>query len=141
MICHADRTMPSAIVAQASVLLVRSIVFARASSPIRPAMSSSPSLSPELTKEDSLPPWEVAKAYAFAVAIEKIEEVLDEKAHVLLGQSKTSFIADQVTLKRGDHPTEMAVQKVIAKCRDRSWYPGKMADNLGGRPPTYSEHV
>ena len=63
-------------------------------------------LSPEDTTQGKLPPFEVAKAYAFDVALARIEEVTGQSACALLGQSKGSFIAANVTVKGGGHPSE-----------------------------------
>ena len=53
-----------------------------------------------------------------------------------------NFIAAQVNLKGGGHPSGRAIQKVIARCKDPSWYPGKpsYARKTAGRKPVYSEH-
>ncbi len=69
---------------------------------------------PESTLQGELPPWEVAKAFAFHTVLKKASEVLDTAAAELVGQRVDDFIAEQLTLKGGGHPHPRAVRKVIA---------------------------
>ena len=57
------------------------------------------SLCPDDTPDGCLPPFEVAKAYAFHVAMEAIEEHLGQPAYALLGQRVNSWIAKQLHVK------------------------------------------
>ena len=59
------------------------------------------SFAPDSTLKGELPPWEVAKAYAFHVVLKKAAEVLDTSPAELLGMRVDDFIASQVTLKGG----------------------------------------
>ena len=97
--------------------------------------------SPASAAEGTLPPWEVAKAFAFDQVIRKMAEFMESPASKLLGEHVDEFIAAQVTLKGGGHPTARAVRKVISKCHDSDWYPGKVQGHSTGRPPVYSHHV
>ena len=83
------------------------------------------SLHPEDTPEGCLPPFEVAKAYAFHVALEAIEEHLGKPAYALLGKRANSWIAEQLHVKGGGSPAERTVQQVVAKCKEPGWYPGQ----------------
>ena len=76
-------------------------------------------LSPEDTPQGELPPFEAAKAYAFDVALSRIEEVTGQSACALLGQSKGSFIAANVTVKGGGRPSEQAIFQNIARCKEQ----------------------
>ena len=104
-------------------------------------MAQAPDFASDFTKEGTLPPWEVAKTFAFAKVLEKIESVLGEEAHIFLGMAKAEYIASQVHLKGGGSPTPRTIQKTIALCRDPEWYPGKRQGVSTGRPPIYSDHV
>ena len=100
-------------------------------------MSTPPSFSDATTRDDQLPPFQVAMICAFAVVIEKVQEILDVDAVTMLGMNKNDFIATQVTKKNGENPTTRSIEKTLAKCRGTAWYPGKKSGKLGGRPPTY----
>ena len=96
---------------------------------------------PAGTPVGRLPPWEVAKAFAFHTALHQVADKLDTCASKLLGQPVEEYIAMQVTLVGGGHPQPRAIHKVVAKCQDPAWYPGKRVGKSTGRPPVYSEHV
>ena len=101
------------------------------------------SLAPDATPDGELPPWEVAKAYAFHTVLAKAAEVLDIPAADLVGEHVADFIAKQVTLQGGGHPHPRSIRKLVARCQDPSWYPGKPsgAREGAGRPALYTEHV
>ena len=103
---------------------------------------ASPTFASDATLAGELPPWEVAKAYAFHVVLGQAAEILDTSPADLVGQRVDEFIAGQLTLKGGGSPCGRAVRKVIARCSDPSWYPGKPneARKRAGRKPIYSEH-
>ena len=97
--------------------------------------------SPKDTRRYELPPWEVAKAFAFHKVIEQMEEETGMSAPELLGKGATEFIATQVVTKDNEAPSLRTLQKTFVKCKDPAWYPGKVVDRGAGRPPEYSEHV
>ena len=97
------------------------------------------SFSPDRTTEGCLPPFEVAKAYAFTVALEKIEDVMGTPVYQLLGQPKDTWIAQQLEVKGGGAPNERSVRAAVARCKAPGWYPGKDHGKSTGRPPVYSE--
>ena len=99
------------------------------------------SFDPLGTRESHLPPWELAKAYAFAHAIGRIAEHMDTEPADLLGCRVDDFIASQVYLASGEHPSSRAVRSAIKRCKDSSWYPGKAVTRSSGRPPVYSDFV
>ena len=98
-----------------------------------------PTFAPGDTPGGELPPWEVAKAYAFHVVIEKMREVSGKSTRSLLNATKAAFIAEQVVTADGEHPSARAVQYVVARCEDPEWYPGKPRLQGAGRPPVYSD--
>ena len=87
-----------------------------------------------------LPPWEVAKAYAFHEVILHMQAELEIKAHEFLGQAIDAYIATRVTLKGGGSPSVRAIRALVKKCEDPAWYPGKAKATSTGRPPVYTEH-
>ena len=89
---------------------------------------------PDGTKPSHLPPFEVAKAYAFHEALDAISRLLDTPVFELLGERSSVFIAKHLAVKGGGAPTERAVRKAIKRCQDGSWWPGKPPANKGGRP-------
>ena len=95
--------------------------------------------SPNGTPDGALPPWELAKAFAYHHVIQRMAEVLAKPAPQILGKAESEFIRMQVTVKGGGHPTERAIRKAIKRCEDPAWYPGKPYAATGGRTPTYSE--
>ena len=104
-------------------------------------MSCSKDFSPDSTKKGHLPPLEVTKVFAFGMVVEKMEHVTGEAACDFLGMNRDKFIASQVVLKGGGHPTGRAVQKVLKACEDPAWYPGKQEGKSTGRPPIFSEYA
>jgi hypothetical protein len=96
--------------------------------------------SPDSTREGELPPWETAKVYAFKLALDAIAEHTGTPSPELLGDRVDHWIGQQVEQKGGGHPSDRAVRGAIARCSDKAWYPGKLRENLGGRPSVYSEH-
>ena len=55
---------------------------------------------PDTVKNCVLPPWEVAKAYAFHVVVKDMAKILGERPAVLLGKRVDDYIASKVCLKR-----------------------------------------
>ena len=96
-------------------------------------------LDPACTASGRLPPWEVAKAYAFHVVVGRVADHLGMAAHECLGQRVDAFIAAQLTLQGGAHPTERAVRDAVARCSEKGWYPGQPRDDVGGRPAQITE--
>ena len=56
------------------------------------------SLSPAHTKEGTLPPFEMAKAYAFEQVLQQVQKHLGMPAYQLLGEDKGTFIARHLAL-------------------------------------------
>ena len=96
---------------------------------------------PEHTRDGYLPPWEVAKAAALDSVISDMERHLGKSCWELLGRGKVPYIAGRLALQGGGQPQERAVRKILAKCRKKDWYPGKQPENVGGRPPVFSDHA
>ena len=97
-------------------------------------------LSPERTQKGRLPPWGVAKAYAYEEVIRHMAEHLDQLASDLLGKRVDEFIAERVSLVGGGHPTPRGVRHILHKCKETEWYPGKPRSNPGGRPKVVTQH-
>ena len=102
-----------------------------------------PDFNPSCTVKGELPPWEVAKAFAFHTVVKTLSEQLGEPASKLLGKPLAEYIAEHVTLQGGGHPEPRAVQKVVARCSQAEWYPGQRTEARkgAGRPPVFSEHT
>lgn len=100
------------------------------------------SFAPDDTPEGFLPPWEIAKAFAFHTVLQKAAELLASTPSDLVGERVDDYIAKQLTLKGGGQPCSRGVRKVIARCREPAWYPGKPSDHskTAGRKPIYTEH-
>ena len=96
---------------------------------------------PEHTRDGYLPPWEVAKAAALDSVISDMERHLGKSCWELLGRGKVPYIAGRLALQGGGQPQERAVRKILAKCRKKDWYPDKQPENVGGRPPVFSDHA
>ena len=96
-------------------------------------------MDPDGTKDGHLPPWEVAKAFAFHHALTVIAERLGEDAATLLGECVDAYIANQLTVKGGGRPSERSVRAAVARCKEPGWFPGKPPENKGGRPSTLTE--
>ena len=101
--------------------------------------AETPSFAPGATPGGELPPWEVAKAFAFDVVIDHMRKVTGKSTRSLLNATKAQFIAGQVATANGKHPCARAVQHVVARCQDPEWYPGKPRQQGAGRPPVYSD--
>lgn len=104
------------------------------------ASLDAPSFDPGNTPGGELPPWEVAKAYAFSVVIDTMREITGKSVRSLLNATKAEFIAGQVKTADGEHPCERAVQHVVSRCQNPEWFPGAPRAKGAGRPPVYSEH-
>ena len=100
------------------------------------------SFSPDDTRDGELPPFEIAKAYAFKMVLERVAATLRRPASKLLGEPVAEYIASQLTVKGGGAPASRTVQQVLSRCQDPSWYPGKPSEqrSTAGRKPIYSEH-
>ena len=90
------------------------------------------------TKVGHLSPLETCKAFTFQVALEAISQHLQQPAYILLGQTVSSWIAEQLTVKGGGCPSERAVRGAVAKCKDSDWQPGQAETKTGGRPPSFT---
>ena len=96
---------------------------------------------PDSTRPGELPPWEVAKAVAYKTVLADISQHLGTPASELVGGPVPEYIASKLTAQGGGTITARALQKVLARCSDADWYPGKGSARQGaGRPDTYSEH-
>ena len=98
------------------------------------------SMSPKHTKEGTLPPFEMAKAYAFEQVLSHIQKHLGMTAHQLLGEDKAAFIARHLDLQGGGKPGRRAVFKAIRRCRTPEWFPGRVSGTRTGRPPVFTQH-
>ena len=98
--------------------------------------------SPSSTVDGELPPWEIAKAFAFYTVLNAAAEQLDIPAADLVGERVDEYIAKQISKQGGGHPAPRQVRRVIARCQDPEWYPGKRTEARkgAGRPPMYSEY-
>ena len=74
-----------------------------------------PVFSPEHTLDGELPPWEIAKAFAFHVVLSDVAKHLGMGPKDLVDGRAGSYIASKVLLKGGGHPTERSIQKTIAR--------------------------
>ena len=101
---------------------------------------AAPCFCPAATKEGYVPPWEVAKAFAFHTVLQDVAEVNGVQPHDLVGKRVGEYISEKVILKGGGHPSTRAVRKVLKKCQRLDWFPGKGPADAGGGPPVYSEH-
>ena len=86
-------------------------------------MSSSATLSADDTPNGRLPPFEVAKAYAFDVVLTQMEKHMGKSACVFLGQEKGDFIAKHLALKGGGHPSRQCVFQNLQKRRQMGVVP------------------
>ena len=102
--------------------------------------SPQPDFAGDSTQKGRLPPLEVMKAYAFEKVLERMEKQMRQKACTLLGEDKGSFIAKNLTLKGGGHPTDQCVYQTIRRCKTKGWYPGKGMGKSTGRTPDISQH-
>ena len=53
---------------------------------------------PDALKDAVLPPWEVAKAYAFHIVVKDVPEMLGERHAVILGNRVDEYVASKVCL-------------------------------------------
>ena len=84
--------------------------------------AETPSFAPGDTPGGELPPWEVAKAFAFDVVIDHMRKGTGKSTRSLLNATKAQFIAGQVATAHDKHPCARAVQHVVARCQDPEWY-------------------
>ena len=97
-------------------------------------------LDSERTQKGRLPPWEVAKAFAFHTVIAAVCDHLGQAPPELLGKSNDAFIAERLTLVGGGHPSQRAVRAAVVRCRSSSYYPGQPRRDGAGRPAVFTEH-
>ena len=97
-------------------------------------------LNPERTQIGRLPPWELAKALAFHTVIAAVCEHLCQTAPEPLGKRADAYIAEQVTVVGGGHPSERAVRAAVVRCRSSAYYPGQPRKDGAGRPAVFTEH-
>ena len=90
-------------------------------------------LDSEHTQKGRLPPWEVAKAFAFHTVIAAVCGHLGQTPPELLGKSNDAYIAEQLTLVSGGHPSERTVRATVVRCRSPSYYPGQPRRDGAGR--------
>ena len=88
---------------------------------------------PDKAHSNNLPPWDMAKAFAFHVCIDKVMDVTGTSSMKLLGQSKNEFIGKHVVNASSRRPTERAVRAAIVRCKGKNWYPGQPREKGGGR--------
>ena len=91
-------------------------------------------LSPDETRVGRLPPFEVAKAYAFDVVVGAMEKRMGQSARALLGCDKGEFIASKLELQGGGQPTRQCVFQTIKKRKEPGRYPGRATGERTGRP-------
>ena len=107
-------------------------------------LMASVTFDPAGTRDEELPPWEVAEAVAFHEILGDVAQLLDTPAADLVGVRVDEYIARKVVRKGGGHPQGCAVKRIIAKANNGKWYPGKPSRTdegaKGGRPPVYSAH-
>ena len=94
--------------------------------------------SPDTTPIGKLPPFEIAKAYAFDQVLAHLENHTGTPVRTLLGEDEGLFISKQLALQGGGNPSRSAVFKVLQKCRQPEWFPGKVSGRRTGRPPAFS---
>ena len=97
-------------------------------------------LDSERTQNGRLPPWELAKALAFHTVIAAVCDHLGQAAPELLGKRCDAYIAEQLTLVGGGHPTARAVRAAVVRCRSSSYYPGQPRRKGAGRPAVFTKH-
>lgn len=94
---------------------------------------------PSGTQEGRLPPWEIAKAVAYRTVLNHIGKHTGMEPAELLGQRVDEFIANNVVLVGGGHPTQRAVRELLKKVSSSDWFPGKPKEHKGGRPAVVSD--
>ena len=90
-------------------------------------------LSPDNMALWTLPPFVVAKAWAFETVLKHMEKHLGKSTWMLISEEKTKFIAKHLQLKGGGQPGSTAVINAIAKCKQPGWNPGKVHGQRRGR--------
>ena len=75
-------------------------------------------LSPERTQHGRLPPWEIAKAVAFATVLADIAEHFGQSASELIGDRVDEYIAKQLTLVGGGRPSGSGSQRLGVQKQD-----------------------
>ena len=73
-------------------------------------------LSPDKTPEGYLPPFGVAKAYAFEKVLSQMVEHMGMSVCRLIGEDKGDFIARHLELQGGGRPSRSSVFKAIKRC-------------------------
>ena len=101
---------------------------------------ASPAFDSHDMQDGKLPPWEIAKAIAYHTVLHDISANWNCPCHELIGKRVDDYIAERVFLKGGGHPTGRSVRKLVLKCSDTAWFPGKAPERTGGRPLLYSKH-
>ena len=96
---------------------------------------------PEETQEGRLTPWELAKVWALHQVVQQMAEQWGMQPAEVVGTRVDAFIAAQVVVKGGGHPTERTVRQAIAKCSEPTWFPGKQDRSKAGRKRIYSDFV
>ena len=66
-------------------------------------------LSPDNTPSGTLPPFEVAKAYAFEKVLSQVQKHMGMSVWQMLGEDKGTFIGKLLELKGGGQPSRNAV--------------------------------
>ena len=77
---------------------------------------------------------------AYSKVLEHVSKRLGQEPAELLGGRVDAWVAKQVALKGGGHPSARAVRELLRQAQDSAWYPGKPPENRGGRPATVTEH-
>ena len=99
-----------------------------------------PDFCPTGTPAGWLPPWEIAKAFALHTVLLDASKTFRKPVAKIVGQRLEDYIASKVSVAGGGHPQPRAIHKVVAKCKDASWFPGKREGKSTGRPAVYSAH-
>jgi len=94
------------------------------------------SFCPDSTRPGRLPPWEIAKAFAFSQVLKQVAERLGSTPSELVDMRVDDYIASQLQVKGGGCPSGRAVRDVVKKCESSHWYPGKIecVENRGRKP-------
>ena len=80
-----------------------------------------PTFNPAGAVDGELPPWAIAKTFALHVVIHTMSEELGTPAHDLVGGRTDQYIAQQVRIKGGGHPSSRQIRRVVQRCQDPSW--------------------
>lgn len=86
----------------------------------------------------TLPPFQVAKAFAFHEVLSHVQQHLGLSSQLLLGQDQVTFIAGHLELQGGGKPSRSTVFKAIKKCSKPGWFPGQVDGKRSGRPPAFT---